>query len=590
MERTYYRRRLPAALGSLVPALLASSAHAVTFELGEIQGQFDSSLSVGQSWAMSDPNPNFISKANGGRGDSQTTDDGRLNFKKGDTFSKIFKGTHDLELKYGDWGGFLRGKYWYDFELKDGHQRLYDIQDNGRDQAARSSGAQFLDAFVYRNYELAGQPGSVRVGKQVVSWGGSTFIQGGINSINPLDANALRRPGSELKEGLIPVQMIYLQQSITDAVSVEGFYQLKWQGTVADNCGTFFASSDLPAKGCDDRYVLQGKDIKPGASDNSGQNGNTIFLPRGPDREPRDGGQYGMAVRWFVPELNDTELSLYWMNYHSRLPIGSSTMTTANPFTAPRFGATSATYFVEYPEDIRLYGMSFSTNIAGAAVEGEISHRPNMPLGFDDLIYATLRLSPIVPTPIENSGIPGDTIHGYKRVPFTQVQTTVTETFDQVLGASRLTLVGEVGYNHISGIDDGTYGHLRYGRASPFGPGEYYGADGSNLCTTLLSGRPEYCNSDGFYTRNSWGYRLRSALTYNGVIGGLDLTPNMSWSHDVQGYGPNFTEGGKAVSVGLNAVYLSKYNASISYTDFFGGDYTTNTDRDFLSVSFGVSF
>lgn len=49
VESTYYRRRLPAALSSLVLALLTSSAYAVTFELGEIQGQFDSSLSIGQS-------------------------------------------------------------------------------------------------------------------------------------------------------------------------------------------------------------------------------------------------------------------------------------------------------------------------------------------------------------------------------------------------------------------------------------------------------------------------------------------------------------------------------------------------------------
>lgn len=130
-------------------------------------------------------------------------------------------------MKSGDTGAFLRGKYWYDFELKDGHQHLYDIQDEHWDASAQSSGVQLLDAFVYHNYELADQTGSVRVGKQVVSWGGSTFISGGINSINQLDASALRRPGSELKEGLIPVDMIYVQQSLNDVLSVEGFYQLQ---------------------------------------------------------------------------------------------------------------------------------------------------------------------------------------------------------------------------------------------------------------------------------------------------------------------------------------------------------------------------
>lgn len=592
VRTTMKRLALPGAAAVLAVSASAymPSATALNFTIGEIEGQLDSSLSVGASWAMRNPDPNFIGFANGGRGDSRTTDDGRLNFKKGEAFSKIFKGVHDLELKYGDSGIFLRGKYWYDFELKDGHQHLYDIQDNGRQRGAKSSGVQLLDAFFYHNYELGDLPGSFRIGKQVVSWGGSTFISGGINSINPLDANALRRPGSELKEGLLPVNMLYVQQTLSDRVSIEGFYQLEWENTVADNCGTFFASSDIAAQGCNDRYVMSGADQAPGQSDNSGINGNTIYLPRGPDRKARDSGQFGVAARWFVPALNDTELSAYFLNYHSRMPVGGSTMTTANPFTSPAFGARSATYFLEYPEDIRLYGVSFNTSVGTASVEGEFSYRPNMPLAFDDLIYATLRLAPVVPSAAPNSGIPGDSIKGYVRKPVSQAQFSVTQTFDQVLGASRMALIGEVGYNHISGISEGKSGELRFGRASPYGPGEYYDANGQDLCRAMLSGRPEYCNDKGFFTRNSWGYRLRSSLTYNGVIGGLDLTPSVAFSHDVDGYGPNFNEGSKAVSLGLSAKYLNNYEVSLSYTDYFGGDYNTAIDRDFLSASFGVTF
>lgn len=568
-----------------------SGAHAISFNIGEVEGQLDSSLSIGASWAVRSPDPHFIGVANGGKGESRTQDDGRLNFKKGETFSKIFKGIHDLELKYGDSGVFLRGKYWYDFELKDEHRLLYDIRDDNRKRGAQSSGYELLDAFLYHNYDLGDNPGSVRVGKQVVSWGGSTFIGGGINSINPLDANALRRPGSELKEGLIPVNMIYLQQSLREDLSAEVFYQLEWDQTLPDNCGTFFAGSDIIADGCDDRYVVRGADIEPGESDNSGINGNTLYLPRGGDKDARDSGQFGIALRWFVPELNDTELSAYYLNYHSRTPVGSSVISSApNPFAAPGFGAAYAKYFLEFPEDIRLYGLSFNTTVGTASVEGELSYRPNMPLAFDDLTYATLRLAPVVPSVIPNSGVPGDEIHGYVRVPMTQGQMSVVQTFDQVLGASRLTLLGEAAFNHLNGINEGDYGELRFGRSSSFGTGEYFGADGSDLCRSLLSEQPQNCNNDGFFTRNSWGYRLRAGLTYNGVIGGLDLSPSLAFSHDVDGYGPNFNEGSKAVSIGLGAKYLSNYEASISYTDFFGGDYTTNGDRDFISASFGVTF
>jgi hypothetical protein len=108
-----------------------------------------------------------------------------------------------------------------------------------------------LDAFVYHNYSIADEPGSVRLGKQVVNWGESTFIGGGINSINPIDVSAFRRPGSEIKEGLIPVNMFYLSQSLTENLSAEGFYQLEWDQTVVDNCGTFFSQPDVIADGCE---------------------------------------------------------------------------------------------------------------------------------------------------------------------------------------------------------------------------------------------------------------------------------------------------------------------------------------------------
>ena len=129
--RPFWRlAKLPLAVS--LASTLASPAFAVNFNIGEIEGQFDSSLSVGASWSTEKADKNLIGINNGGYGLSQTTDDGRLNFKRGETFSKIFKGIHDLELKYGDTGVFVRGKYWYDFELKDEGREFKDISDSNR--------------------------------------------------------------------------------------------------------------------------------------------------------------------------------------------------------------------------------------------------------------------------------------------------------------------------------------------------------------------------------------------------------------------------------------------------------------------------
>jgi hypothetical protein len=99
-----------------------------------------------------------------------------------------------------------------------------------------------------------------------------------------------------------------------------------------------------------------------------------------------------------------------------------------------------------------------------------------------------------------------------------------------------------------------------------------------------------WCEDDGYFTDFSWGYRLRASLDYANVFAGINLTPNIAFSHDVEGYSPNFVENAKSISLGLAADYANKYNASISYTNFFDGKYNTLVDRDFAAVSFGVSF
>ncbi len=615
----------PKSLALAVALGTAAPAYAVNFNIGEIEGQFDSSMSIGASWSTTDRDMDLVGAANGGTGFTQTGDDGRLNFKKGETFSKIFKGVHDLELRYRDSGAFVRGKYWYDFELKDESRLFKDISDSNRKEAAQSSGAQILDAFLYHNYSVGDLPGTVRLGKQVVSWGESTFIGNSINSINPLDAAAFRRPGAEIKEGLIPVNMFYISQSLSDRLSMEAFYQLEWDQTILDNCGTFFSGADVAADGCDTNYhvgpaALAGALNSPlGAIASQAGVSYTsegVMIPRGGDRDARDSGQFGLALRWLG---DSTEYGAYFMNYHSRTPIISTRTADSGTFAASGVAGAAAgqaviasvvqqlvqsgvplaqavvlaqqiaggaavdagtaiggavllgngQYFLEYPEDIRLYGLSFSTTLpTGTAWSGEISYRPNAPIQIN---------TTDVTTNLTNPARAGMENRGYNRKEITQLQTTFTHFFDQVLGAGRVTVVGEIGYAHVGGLESTS--EIRYGRDAIFGTP-------ADPLALAANGR------HGFVTADSWGYRLRAVADYNNVFAGINLKPNLSFSHDVDGYGPNglFNEGSKAVSIGLDAEYQNMYTASLSYTDFFGGDYNMLVDRDFLAFSVGVNF
>ncbi|WP_341303676.1 DUF1302 domain-containing protein [Pseudomonas sp. TMP25] len=609
--------KLPLAVS--LASTLAAPAFGVTFNIGEIEGQFDSSMSVGASWSVRGADPDLVGAVNGGTAASSTSDDNRLNFKKGETFSKIFKGIHDLELKYGDTGVFVRGKYWYDFELKDESRLFKDVSDSNRKQGAQSSGAEILDAFVYHNYSIGEQPGSVRLGKQVVSWGESTFIQNSINSINPVDAAAFRRPGAEIKEGLIPVNMFYVSQSLTENLSMEAFYQIEWDQTIVDNCGTFFSTADVVADGCTNNLTVGSSAIAPfqPAAAAFGQGfdieSEGVVIPRGGDRDARDSGQYGLALRWLG---DNTEYGAYMMNYHSRTPFFNTktpegatfaALGNANPlagplsgilgqvcgalggsptcFSDPRYNPTASglaqstvlgngEYFLSYPEDIQLYGLSFSTVLpTGTSWAGEVSYRPNAPIQINSTALNLALLNPAsanTASPTIDTA-PGAENQGYRRKELTQVQTSLTHFFDQVLGASRLTVVGEVGVAHVGALESRS--DLQYGRDSIYGA---YSA----------------ANDDGFVTANSWGYRARAILDYPSVFAGVNLRPSVSWSHDVDGYGPNglFNEGAKAVSLGLNAEYQNTYNVDLTYTDFFGGEYNTAIDRDFVALSFGVNF
>ncbi|MDU9410394.1 MULTISPECIES: DUF1302 domain-containing protein [Pseudomonas] len=640
--KPYWRlAKLPLAVS--LASTLAAPAFGVTFNIGEIEGQFDSALSVGASWSTESADKDLIGFNNGGRGLSQTSDDSKLNFKRGETFSKIFKGVHDLELRYGDTGVFVRGKYWYDFELKDESRPFKDISDSNRKEGAQSSGGEILDAFIYHNYAIGNQPGSVRLGKQVVNWGESTFIGNSINAVNPIDVAAFRRPGAEIKEGLIPVNMFFVSQSLTDNLSMEAFYQLEWDQTVVDNCGTFFAQPDIVADGCDNNLaVLRTRSEVQAASGGAGApvleaqgvqfSSEGVIVPRSGDRDARDSGQWGLAFRYLFEPL-DTEFGFYAMNYHSRAPIFSATGAQASVYNATTLGALAAlaplrvagnsSYFMEYPEDIRLYGISFATTLpTGTAWSGELSYRPNAPvqLNSTDILYAGIK-------PLANSafnpaaatfagagvgnvsllnGVPGQDLNGYRRKEITQFQTTFTHFFDQVMGASRLTLVGELGIVHVGGLEDSS--EVRYGRDPIYGPGPLPGnyavsgvgvfptCQGLNVSTVgnNRNGKnvSKYCEDDGFVTSTSWGYRVRAIWDYPNVFAGVNLRPSVAWSHDVEGYGPNgmFTEDAKAVSLGLNAEYQNTYTADLSYTSFFDGKYNTSVDRDFVALSFGMNF
>ena len=626
-------RLLPRGLSLGIAMALAGvaiqPAHAIEFgDPDGWHGTVNTTVSYGVSVRTSDPSSQEIAKAyynplvgtlpnaqqRAAKGAfSANHDDGDLNYSSGSAFSNAVKATTELHLDYGqNMGAFVRASYFYDF-ANAGNDKLTDLAQKQVGKRLR-----ILDSFIYDNFDVGGHSGSVRFGKQVLNWGESTFIQGGINAINPYDVSQLHVAGAELKEAYLPVNMLWGSYSITDRLSVEATYLLEFAQTNPDPAGTYFSTNDFATIGGTYASLPFGLIPQPvknaqnyasvcfngAASDNSVFGGGTVFnnpllaescaetVPRLPDRYPSEYGQYGVAARYASDFLNNTEFGFYYVNYSSRLPlISGETVTSTSP--------TSAGYFVEYPSKIHLYGVSFNTQFdgPGIALQGELSYRPNQPLQIDavELLFAGLSpLNALIPAPgnrfnsqLGNYG-PGQYIQGYTRNKVSQLQFTATKVIgpENWFHANQLVLIGEVGATNVWNLPSQT--DLRYNADGTDTGG---GAD----VTSGNLNNPQ-TQTRGFPTAFSWGYRVAAKADYNNAFGSaFTLSPFLAFNQDVNGTTPgpggNFIDGRKSITVGTQANYLDKWTFDLNYTNYFGGgEFNLLQDRDFASFVVKYSF
>ncbi len=603
----------------LIPALpfllvFAVSAHAFQFGEGDFEGSLDSTISYGQSWRVAKQDKDIIGTDNGGRAYSVNGDDGNLNYNRS-LISNVAKMTSELELRYQNFGCFVRGTGFYDFENERSRRERTQLTSEARDLVGRS--VDLLDAYVWANFDIGPMPLNFRVGEQVVSWGESTFIQNGINVINPYNVSALRLPGSELKEALVPEGMVWFSLGITENVSFEGIYLYDWEETVIDPPGSYWSTNDFLGQG--GKYVLLGwGDVSDQGTDLGilGFDPNFLMVPRASARKADNQGQWGMACRVFAPELNNTEFGLFFLRYHSRLPcISGITGTLAGysaalgiitnpiipasvrPSLAVDAYAGTSFWLKEYPEYINMYGLSFNTLLAEIAVQGEVSYRDDLPLIIDDVEQLITSLSvldfldPITQysrNQIGNqAGNYSTYIPGYILRDVTQAQITATKFFGPSFLADQTVLLGELGMTYVHDMPSKKKLRLE-------APGTYTSGNSVQGPTGWHSGKPAV-RSKHFADQTSCGYIIVTRFDYNNAFQAVNISPRIVWRHDFYGNTPspigNFLEGRKAISVGVNTVYQQKISFDLSYSNFFGaGKYNLINDRDIIAFNLKYSF
>jgi len=567
---------------------------------------------------------------------SVNNDDGDLNYAKG-TVSELFKGTHELQLTWKNWSAFARGYYFYDFTNERTTRPHIPLSQVAKDRVGAN--AVMLDHYIAGQFDLGPLPCTLKLGRQVISWGESTFIPNGINVINPIDVSRLRAPGSELREALLPVYAADATVTLAKGLSLEAAYLVEFRKTEIDPDGTYFSTTDIASRG--GSRVFLGFGTLP-------DNGTLGAIGRGPDRTHGNFGQWGVALRYTAEGLNDTEFGLYYVRYNSRLPVisavtptvtiaplvpgalaqllvqnGAATPATASAVatqlltlsaTAPQLlnaqqlallagaqkvaflsAAATGSYFIDYPNNLGMAGASFNTSLGatGIALQGEVSLKTNVPLQVDDveLLFATL--GAIHPgyaayNQLGNFyGQMGTEVQGYRRQDVWQAQSTATKVLRGILGADQTTLVVEAGATLVPQLPDKNL--LRFdgpGTATAGSVGEMIGTGNSAYPTTPMSAFPD---------RFSWGYQAAVKLDYNNWFAGMNMSPSVAFAHDVSGITPlplgNFLQNRKTLTLGVDFNYQNCWGLELRYVTFSGDKpYNLLADRDFVSATMKYSF
>lgn len=543
-----------------------------------------------------------------------------------------------------------------------------------------------LEALISFPFDAFGQRFFFAIGEQRVRWGESTFVAlGSLDVLNPPNENRLHFPGSQIASVFEPTGLAVLSTRFTANLLLELVYQYEWEPVAPAAAGSFFSVNDI-AGGGDYAVVGLGQfsedpnqvgTFKNGLAKLITSTSNSVPVDSLSGR-PEDGGQYGLRLSYYAENLNGgTDLSFYALNYHSRLPYGSviaaersclrdridlpdSSIVPAalQPLVGLIEGAsgqqlsadgltaliacqgfngslTAGTglgreplpldtvgVFLDYPEDIHLFGLSFTTNVGNWSLAGEYAFRPNLPLqvSLADLLFAGLQ--PALPDEDINLVIatipsarhatpdfvatryrddpvsPNETIHGYERFEVQQFDLTAIRVFgsSNPIGADQIIILIEAGATHVIDFPDRDELQLETNgvNCTHYSPG----ADGTGAeapdARRLNPTQARGCFADEL----SYGWRTLIRVTYNDLLFGWGVNPILFFFHDIEGVAPfpvqNFVEDRKRLVLGTELQFTPALTAQIMLDIYWGtGEGERRIvlrDRDNISFSLAYNF
>jgi len=216
----------------------------------------------------------------------------------------------------------------------------------------------------------------------------------------------------------------------------------------------------------------------------------------------------------------------------------------------------------------------------------------DVPLQVDDveLLFAALSsLNPAYGTSNQIGNYLGQystEVSGYRRHDVWTAQTTLTKVFGPQLGASQLTVVGEVG-----GVwaDLPAQSVLRYD-----GPASFTSGSAAYMLSSGNGTLPATSEA-AFADSASYGYQILARLDYNNAFAGINFSPSIAFVHYVSGTTPlplgNFIEGRRSITIGAEFTFQNSWVFELRYVNFSGAKkYNILGDRDYVATTLKYSF
>jgi hypothetical protein len=463
-------------------------------------------------------------------------DESDAKFGKHDIVTNRLDLLSELDVNYkGTFGARVSGSAWYD-RAYDNHNvtspaggvtsYLGNQYNSKVSRFVNGPSAEFLDAFVWSNFNLGVVPVNVKLGRHSLYWGEGLLL--GAHSVAysqaPVDGQkAVSSPGIETKEVFLPINQLSFKAQLTSDLTLAGQYALDWKPTRAPNSGTYLMGADTVPDV--DRLHIAGpfSALKLGAT------------------EPKKRGNWGLSARLNVEQINST-FGLYYRQFNDYSPeSGLQILSSAGPLPT--------TFRFNYPKDVKLIGASFARAIGPVSFGSEVSYRKNGQLNSKTTFtnYAGMD--------VLDTGARGDTLHAVVNGVYLLPKTALWDTG---------SLVAELAYSRLQKV---TANEALYR-----GEGNMVAGPGGALACTKVGAPANTPGDESDYcsTRNFLQMAVNFTPQYLGVLPSWDLDLPITLNYGIKGVSAAAGGGAEGVlgwSVGAKMTYQSKHEFSLRYSD-----------------------